>query len=98
MEHVHEWTPHFHWFSLVPFLFMALLLIFAWRTLRRTGKGRRRSWCRAGVHSFGCCGPHRDLGRSWEDEAETNAIQRWSQERRREIESRESHSRSEDQP
>ena len=98
MEHVHVWGPHIHWFSFFPFLFMVLLLFFACRVFMRAGERRRRSWCRAGAHSFGCCGPDRDPEKLRKNEASDEAIQRQFDQTNRDIESRESRSRSEDEP
>lgn len=97
MEHVHVWGPHFHWFFFIPFLFMVLLLVFACRMFRRAGEGRRRSWCRSGALSFGCCGPVRGPEKLWEDEASDEAVQRQSDQANRDIESREPGSRLEDE-
>ena len=47
MEYTHLWGPHTHWFWIIPFLVMILMIVFATRMARRTG-----AW-RCGVGRFG---------------------------------------------
>jgi putative membrane protein len=54
MEYTHLWGPNTHWFWIIPFLFMILMIVFATRMARRTdawpcgvgriGRGRFGYW------------------------------------------------------
>ena len=56
MEYTHFWGTHTHWFWIIPFLFMILMIVFATRMARRAG-----AWgCgvgRVGRGRFGCWEP-----------------------------------------
>jgi len=67
MEYAHVWGPHTHWFWIIPFLFMILMIFFATRMARRADAWRSG----VGPHGrgrFGCwdpgCGP---MARWWSE-------------------------------
>ena len=60
MEYTHWWGPHSHWFWIIPFLFMVLMVFIAIRMARRAswrsgcgclGRGRY-GWWKPGQHSM----------------------------------------------
>jgi putative membrane protein len=67
MEYAHVWGPHTHWFWIIPFLFMILMIFFATRMARRAD-----AW-RSGVGPngrgrFGCWGPgYGPMARWWSE-------------------------------
>ena len=64
MEHTLCWGPHFHWFWIIPFLFMVLMFGACFRMLWRTGNWRWRSGHRARWQPFWCY----DLGQEPPDQ------------------------------
>jgi len=107
MEHAYCWGSHLHWFWFIPFLFMILMFVFGCRMFRFTGGWRRGSWRRAGWQSFGGCDPGRDpADRRSADTPGQILNQRYARgeitkeqykQMKRDIESRQSHSRSDDE-
>ena len=67
MEYAHVWGPHTHWFWIIPFLFMILMIFFATRMARRADAWRCGAG-RVGPGRFGCwdpgCGP---MARWWSE-------------------------------
>jgi putative membrane protein len=64
MEYAHWWGPHWHWFWIVPFLFMIMMIVCASRMIRRAREWRRDpghprgwmppGWCKPGHESMPC--------------------------------------------
>ena len=71
MEYAHCWGTHFHWFWIVPFLFMILMVICAFRMFRRRGVGYRAGW-----FPFGCCSPGRGPMERWSGETPDQILDR----------------------
>jgi putative membrane protein len=66
MEFAHWWGPHWHWFWIVPVLFMILMIVCAARMFRRAGKWRRDPGLRTGWMSLGWCKPGQNsMARRW---------------------------------
>lgn len=66
MEHAYFWSPHLHWFWIIPFLFMILMLVFALRAFRRAANWRRGTGRLTGWQFLDCCIPgQRQMERWW---------------------------------
>ena len=68
MEHAYFWGPHFHWFWIVPFLFMILMFVFTFRAFRRAANWRRGTGRRTGWQFLGCCIPGQRPMERWRAE------------------------------
>lgn len=68
MDYAHWWG--LHWFWVVPFLFMILMIVCAGRMVWRAGKRRRYPEFRPGWMSPGWCRPAEDsMARRWMETA-----------------------------
>jgi len=86
---------------------MILMFVFGCRIFRRAGSRRKGTWRRAGWQSFGCCGPGGDPADNRAADtpgrildlryARGEITQQQYEQLKHEIESHESHSRSDDE-
>ncbi len=67
MEYAHVWGPHTHWFWIIPFLLMVLMIFYATRMARRPDAWRCGNG-RVSHSRFGCWGPgYRPMARRWSE-------------------------------
>ena len=65
MEYTHFFGPHWHWFWIVPLLFMVLMFVCAARMCRRMGAWRCGT-VYPGRGRFGCCVPDQgSISKRW---------------------------------
>jgi putative membrane protein len=67
MEYSHVIGQHWHWFWIVPFLFMILMFLLATRIARRADRWRC-GFGRIGRRRFGCWEPgHDSMAHGWSE-------------------------------
>ncbi len=70
------WGSHWHWFGIMPFLFMVLMFVFVAAMIRRSRSWRWSPGGRAGWPAFGCWGSGQDSMSRWRSETAHQILDR----------------------